>query len=476
MSFDTPPFLIFIGIVVLGTYVLRSEPLRHGWLLAASYVFYGAWDYRFLSLIVFISLASYYGTHFVAGLKARGGNWRVALAVLVGLLLAPLAVFKYLNFFAGSAANLSAFLGFPVGWAALNIVLPVGISFYTFQALSYVLDVIAGRLRQEDSVVRYALFIAFFPQLVAGPIVRASDFLPQLHAPWQPPSRRECAQALTRFLWGFFKKVFIADRLATAIVDPVFASPDAASPAFIALGAVGFGLLIYADFSAYSDMAIATARILGYRLRENFLSPYWAVSMRDFWRRWHVSLSSWIRDYVYIPLGGSRGGPVATYANLMIAMVLFGLWHGAAWTFVLWGAMHGLALAVERLLGFNKPDRWLAVALGWLWCHAVVYVGWLVFRADGFHGLVAMAAGLVAGAGDAPAPPLALLAFVAAAGLILYAEQAALYWARRREVSVEGARLGAVLPQVTAAVCLSAVMLLITYPDMGSRNFVYFQF
>lgn len=476
MSFDTPLFLVFIGIVVLGTYLIRSDRVRHSWLLAASYFFYGAWDYRLLLLILFITATSYYGANLVANSRTRAGAGHISLSILVAVLLVPLFIFKYLDFFALSAANFSKILGFSIDWVTLNIVLPVGISFYTFQALSYVLDVTAGRLRQEESVVRYALYIAFFPQLVAGPIVRATDFLPQLQARWKAPSQRECAAALTRFLWGFFKKVFIADRLAIAIVDPLFASPEVASPAFIILGVVGFGLLIYADFSAYSDMAIATARILGFRLRENFLSPYLAVSLRDFWQCWHVSLSSWIRDYVYIPLGGSYGNPTATYANLIIAMILFGLWHGAAWTFVLWGAFHGLSLAVERLLGFNKPQRWIAMVLGWIWCHFVIYVGWLLFRADGLSQLESIAVRLFAGTGEAPAPSMALLAFVGTAGLILYVEQAVLLWARSRDVAINRMGFDAVALQVAVAVGLSAVMLLITYPNMGNRNFVYFQF
>lgn len=474
MSFDTPQFFLLAISAVLALHLLPTDRLRHLYLLAASYVFYATWDWRLLGLVMLITAISFVGAQ---ALEVRRGQHSPYLILLVALLLLPLAVFKYFDFFSGSAAGLAGKLGITLDAVTLNLILPIGISFYTFHAISYVADVHAGRLSAERDPIRYALYICFFPQLVAGPIIRSTDFLPQLAAPWRAPDAREVAGLIARFAWGLGKKVLIADRLALSIVDPVFANPGAADPAFAVLAVIAFSLMIYADFSAYSDMAIATAGLLGYRFKENFLSPYWATSIRDFWRRWHVSLSSWIRDYVYIAMGGNRGTPLRATANLMAAMLLCGLWHGAAWTFVLWGLWHGAALVVERVFDKKDSDGHPAILMaGWLVTTVLVLIGWALFRANSVADFVALAGAFVHD--REPMAPLrtALLIYIALCAMVVYAEQAILIGLSKGHVVWLNAVAGSLAVRVSFAVVMIISMLLMINPGLGSRNFIYFQF
>jgi len=365
MNFDSIQYLGLLGAALVAMRLLPSDRLRHLVLLLASYGFYAAWDWRLLGLVLLVTGISFVGGTVVEAHRAQGrGNG--ALTLIIGLLLLPLALFKYFDFFSASLAQLAGRLGWHMDAVTLGLLLPIGISFYTFHAISYVADIHAGRLSAERSAIRYGLYICFFPQLIAGPIVRSTDFLPQLHRPWQAPGSAEIAGHLARFLWGMAKKVLIADRLAAAIVDPAFADPSAIDALTAALAAIGFTLMIYADFSGYSDMAIASAGLLGYRFKENFNAPYLAASVREFWRRWHISLSSWIRDYVYIAMGGNRSpGRVRPVVNLAVSMFLCGLWHGAAWTYVLWGLWHGAALGIERLPGKRELASLPARLAGW---------------------------------------------------------------------------------------------------------------
>jgi len=411
MLFTEARFLLFFALVCGVHWALRRATWRKGWLLAASYAFYAGWDWRFLGLIALSTAVDYAAG---LGLARRPGDRRwlaLSLATNLGLL----GAFKYFDFFASEAAELLARLGFHASPVLLDVGLPVGISFYTFQTLSYTIDVYRGRLEPTRDLLDFALFVGFFPQLVAGPIVRAVDFLPQL-ARDRRPSDVALRASLVLFLVGYVKKACVADNVAF-LIDPVFADPGSWSAASCALALVLYGVQIYCDFSGYSDMAIATAGLLGYRLPLNFDFPYLASSVTQFWRRWHISLTAWFRDYLYVPLGGNRRGALRTAANLLCVFFLCGLWHGASWNYVLFGLLHGLYLALERILGRGRrDDGWNA--LGALWMLLAVTAAWALFRPPTLAASAELVAGLAgaAGAAGAELPPAAwalLAAFVA---------------------------------------------------------------
>ena len=344
MLFPTFTFAAFFAVVVPLSWALRGRPVAWKLLiLVASYVFYGYWDWRFLGLLAAMTLVNEVaaiGTHRAVSDRRR----RRIMALAVGFDLGVLAVFKYYGFFVSALED-------SFGWEgpALNIVLPVGISFFTFQAISYVVDVKRGEVAPAP-LLDFAVYLSFFPQLVAGPIVRATEFLPELRAN-RRPDQVELGRAVLLIGRGLFKKVVVADFLGRAIVSDAFGTPGEYGGLDVLFGVYGYAIQIYADFSGYTDMAIGLALLLGFRFPQNFDRPYAAVSVQDFWRRWHMTLSRWLRDYLYVPLGGSRAGRYATYRNLLITMGLGGLWHGAAWTFVVWGLYQGFGLAVERVLG-----------------------------------------------------------------------------------------------------------------------------
>ncbi len=381
MLFIEPRFIVFFAIVLLVHWNLRTNRQRKVWLLMASYFFYGAWDYRFLSLIIASTLIDY-----AVGLLLSSRDstqWRKTfLASSLVCNLGLLFFFKYYNFFIESAVSFSATLGLPVSAGTLNIILPVGISFYTFQTLSYSIDVYRRKLEPTRSFLDLALFVGFFPQLVAGPIVRASDFLPQLKNTrnFSDVGIRSC---MVLFLVGYFKKACISDNIAP-IVDTYFANPAVYDSLSAWIAVLFYAIQIYCDFSGYSDMAIACAGWLGYKLCLNFDFPYFASSITDFWRRWHISLSGWLRDYLYIPLGGNRGSRIFTARNLMLTMILGGLWHGAAWNFVIWGSLHGFALMVHKWWTRRRGDRpqptGVAQILGPILTFYWVCIAWVFFR------------------------------------------------------------------------------------------------
>ena len=353
MSFNSLAFLIFF-VVFFALYWTLSGRARLWLCLIGSYFFYGWWKWYLLSLIILST-----GIDYVIGLmlgkteSESRRKWLVALSVVSNLSI--LAVFKYFNFFAESLAALASRFDITLGWTTLNIVLPVGISFYTFQSLSYTVDVYRKKIPFEPDLLKFATFVAFFPQLVAGPIVRASVFLPQLQSDrtyrWE-----NVVDGFGQVLLGFFKKLVIADTLAL-VVDPMFDFPDGYSAINVIILAVLFSFQVYGDFAGYSDIAIGSARMLGFKLPVNFNFPFFASSLADFWRRWHITLSTWLRDYLYFPLGGSRGSKWMTRRNLFITMALAGLWHGAAWTYVVWGALFGLAMLIERELIQRFPFK-----------------------------------------------------------------------------------------------------------------------
>lgn len=474
MNFDSAQYLGLLAATLIVMRLLPGDRLRHLLLLLASYGFYAAWDWRLLGLVLRVTGLSFVGGLMIGARRTEGRNTSVTLAVFVGLLLLPLAVFKYFDFFSLSLAELVSRLGWHCDGVTLHRLLPIGISFYTFHAISYVADIQAGRLGAERSLIRYGLYICFFPQLIAGPIVRSTDFLPQLHRQWQPPSAGDVARHLARFVWGMAKKILIADRLAAAIVDPAFADPAAIDALTAALAAIAFTVMIYADFSGYSDMAIASAGLLGYRFKENFQAPYLAAGVREFWRRWHISLSSWIRDYVYIGLGGNRSpGRWRPLVNLAVAMFLCGLWHGAAWTYVLWGLWHGVALGLERLLGKAGPVTLFGRIVHWAVTMTVVVLGWILFRARDLPQTMAFL-GAFFDSGRTHAPyQFALWLVLGLSGLLVLVEHVVIERRRGRPAASGGIWTGL---HVAAACILGLMLLFLSSPNVGARNFIYFQF
>ena len=473
MIFTEAIFPIFL-VFVLGVYWIACRgSWRNDWLLLASAVFYGWWDIRFLALI-----ATVIGISWFAGLliRDRFGNRKAQLQVLwtaIGLQLALLATFKYLGFFADSAARALASIGMDASWPMLNIILPVGISFYIFQAISYLVDVFRKDMPVETNVGRVALYIAFFPQLVAGPIVRAASFFPQIDRKKTFTSALFVAGARA-FILGFIYKAAIADNIAP-FVDPVFSDISVWDNASLIAATFAFGTQIYFDFAGYSLMAIGVARWFGFYIPKNFDDPYSSPSIAVFWRRWHMSLSFWLRDYLYIPLGGNRKGEVKTYRNLMITMVLGGLWHGAAWSFVIWGAIHGAALSVHRFItGALGPGRLVPAAgglLGIVLTIMLVFFAWVPFRAESLGDALNVWAGMIGLRGDEGASRLSWVAFCVPALILLDSllSQSDLlkalpkHWTLRSP-SLYWAGMG----------CLVALALAL-YP-LKSAPFVYFQF
>lgn len=390
MLFNSLAFLKFFFLVLL-SYVLLRKNLRaqNLLLLVASYGFYGAWDYRFLVLIWASTLVD-----FVVGRKlhqssdpAERKRWLV-FSLLSNL--GTLGFFKYFNFF---SENLGRLLGIPADSVTLSIVLPVGISFYTFQSLSYTVDIYRKELEPCSSALDFALYVAFFPQLVAGPIERAGRLLAQIQSP-RSPRAIDVEIGIYLLLWGYYKKVVIADNLAK-IADPVFANGSQAQGMDVWLGLLAFCFQIYCDFSGYSSIARGLARLMGFQLVRNFRLPYSALTPSEFWQRWHISLSQWLRDYLYIPLGGNRGGSKQTYRNLTITMVLGGLWHGAAWNFCLWGAYHGLLLCLYRLGKVKPSENGVKRLFQWGLMSMLTLYGWLLFRASSLAEVARLSGGLL---------------------------------------------------------------------------------
>ncbi|WP_028321896.1 MBOAT family O-acyltransferase [Desulfatiglans anilini] len=388
MIFNSLEFIIFTFIILFLLFVIRHNRSRKSVLLLASAYFYAYWDWRFLTLILAQGLSGYV-TGRMLGTNKHQLSKKAILAVCLVLNLGLLGCFKYVNFFIEVFSVALMEIGLDVG--TLNLILPLGISFYTFSVMSYVIDVYRGHLKACRDIGDFLLFVLYFPKLVAGPIVRAGDFLPQLNAvPVQ--SKERVFQGVRQFVIGLAKKMFVADRLA-AFADTVFINADLLNAPTVWLGVVAFTVQIYCDFSGYSDMAIGLSRVIGYDLNENFRIPYLSSSITEFWRRWHISLSLWFRDYVYIPLGGNRHGSLHTYVNLMATMLLCGLWHGAAWTFVAWGGMHGVALVVERMIRGEQKSMASTLQnknevgfrfLQWTSTLFFIIIAWVFFKASSF--------------------------------------------------------------------------------------------
>lgn len=392
MLFNSLDFAIFFPIVFL-LYWLVSKHLRarNALILVSSYVFYGWWDWRFLSLIIISSFVDFFvGQKLYKTEEPKKRKALLLLSLLVNL--GFLVYFKYTNFFIETFVDSFRLFGKELEVSTLNIILPVGISFYTFQTLSYTIDIYRKQFKPTKDWLSFFAFVAFFPQLVAGPIERASHLLPQFHK-IHKFNYKQVKSGLLLMAFGLFKKMVIADR-AAILVNQVYNNPTDYYGYEIIIATLLFAFQIYCDFSGYSDIAIGAARTMGFDLMKNFDSPYFSKSITEFWRRWHISLSTWFRDYVYIPLGGSRKGKYKTYANLFIVFVVSGLWHGAAMTFIIWGAIHGLIIVIEKACTklrkriFTSKKHILNYLVALPLTFFIVCVAWVFFRANSFHDAV----------------------------------------------------------------------------------------
>lgn len=395
MLFNSIEFLIYLPIVFLLYWFVfnRKIKLQNLFIVIVSYLFYGWWDWRFLVLIAFTSFCSWLSG--IAIDKIREDNNSVSedtsfvqkrckwiTGINIFLNLAILGFFKYFNFFVDNFVEVFSLLGITLHKTTLQIILPVGISFYTFQALSYTIDVYRRRLKPTKDIVAFFAFVSFFPQLVAGPIERATNLLVQFYKP-RFFTYENAVNGMRQILWGFFKKMVIADNCAL-VVNDIFSNYTNYSGSTLVLGAVLFAFQIYGDFSGYSDIAIGTAKLFGITLKQNFNYPYFSRNIIDFWRRWHISLNTWFVDYVYIPLGGSREGEYKHIRNILVIFLLSGLWHGANWTFVTWGIYHGLLFIPLLLMDKNKlPDsNMIRSVISMLITFGFVTLGWIIFRAE----------------------------------------------------------------------------------------------
>ncbi len=474
MLFNSLSFIGFFAVVLALHSLPFSWRVKKANLLVASYLFYAAWNPPFVLLIWISTLVDWYvakGLNRVSGRRTR----RLLLLASLGCNLGLLAFFKYGGFVLDNFVLAVQALGWDYAPAAPSIVLPVGISFYTFQTLSYTIDVYRGEARPWKSFLDFALFVTFFPQLVAGPIVRAVDFLPQCIAP-RRASAAQLSWGLSLLTLGLFEKVAIADALLGPIADKVFSGPSGALFGDAWLGTFAFAGQIFCDFAGYSTCAIGVALCLGFAIPDNFNFPYAAVGFSDFWRRWHISLSTWLRDYLYISLGGNRGGALRTLVNLAATMLLGGLWHGANWTFVAWGGLHGLYLVAERLLTKRLGGRAL-------WAHPAaraglavltylcVCIAWVFFRAQDFGQAAALLRAMFGCGSESAWPLLKTTEAAMVAGLTLFI---LLLHGAMRNTSLE--EMAQRLPWWLRAGALAAMLAAIVTMPGDDRAFIYFQF
>lgn len=468
MNFNTLEFALFFPLtLVLLSAVMQKERWRDLLLLVISYLFYMAWYWEYAGLLALSTLVDY----FLGLAMSRTEDPRRRKLLLVTSLvlnLGVLALFKYFNFFMEMSTSVVTLFGWDIQLPRSEWLLPVGISFYTFQSLSYTIDVYRKQIPAEANFTKFALFVSFFPQLVAGPIVRAADFLPQLRKPISV-SREMFDRGLALLFVGLFKKVIIADMLAILAVDAVFADPSAYSSVDLLIALYAYAFQIYCDFSGYSDMAIGCAAMMGFWLPANFNRPYLAQNIRDFWTRWHISLSTWLKDYLYISLGGNRGGARKTMRNLMITMLLGGLWHGAALNFILWGAWHGILLAFSR-----QSDRHATAQPGWktwwnrLVCFQLVCFGWLLFRVSSWEQFVAYTSGLLKFTGGSVLHHYVYLLLALAFAMHVFPKD--------RQLSLVLQQWPQRAPRLVQAATYAMLLLLVVGFTLDAPAFIYFQF
>ena len=393
MLFNSFRFLLFFPTALILFHLLPKK-VKGVWLLICSYFFYMSWNPRYVVLILFSTLVTYAGALVIRTVSDRGDSARklqkLTLIACVVLNLGVLFLFKYFRFACASVSAALSLIGIPATTPAWDPILPVGISFYTFQTMSYVIDVYRGKVPAERNLLQYALFVSFFPQLVAGPIERCENLMSQLKE-LPRPSYASVRHGFLVMLWGYFMKMVIADR-AAILVDTVYGAPEQYPGAFIVAATVLFAFQIYCDFAGYSTIALGAAEMLGIRLTQNFETPYLSTSVREFWRRWHVTLNTWFVDYVYIPLGGSRKGRLIKYRNILVVFLLSGLWHGARWSYVLWGGINGLFQIMEDLLAGNAkkrektvPDSFALRCVKTVGTFILIDFTWLFFRSNGIR-------------------------------------------------------------------------------------------
>jgi alginate O-acetyltransferase complex protein AlgI len=469
LTFVSVQYVAFF-LTVLFIYWRLSHRHQIWLLLVASYGFYAAWDWRFCFLMALTTVVDFFvgiGLERTSDQRAR----KRLFGLSVGLNLTVLGFFKYFDFFSHSAVQLFNHFGWHLDEPTLNILLPIGISFYTFHGISYTFDVFRRQLEPTHSFPTFAAFVAFFPQLVSGPIGRAHIQLPQLANPRVRPSRETVASAVSLILLGFFKKIVIADALAPYVTQ-TFETAGHEGAVQLILGTYAFALQIYGDFCGYTDIARGSARLLGVELPLNFRQPYLSTSITEFWRNWHISLSNWLRDYLYVPLGGNRGAAWKTGRNLMLTMLIGGLWHGAAWTFVVWGGLHGLMLTVERFLIHPKviPDRrfrWRDIPAMFITFH-LVCAAWIFFRATSFTQAFQYVGGIVTlRTGPIDGPTLAAVALAAALSFALDLAQRN----GRRENPVQG-----LSPPAQGAVVGVLLLGIVIFSGEAGSPFIYFRF
>jgi len=472
MLFPTIDFALFFSASFALVWSLNQQNLlKKIVLLGLSLIFYASWDWRFVFLLLASGAISFVGGAYLDAAAARPFR-RLALALCIALDLGILVYFKYLNFLIAQFLNLTHALGFEPPLDYVNVTLPVAISFLTFHAISYVVDVYRGRVPASRSPLDVLLYQSFFPHLVAGPIVRAHEFLPQLARPGRPADF-SLGENLLLILGGLFKKMVIANYLAVRFVDGVFTDPSQFSRTDLIVATYAYAIQIYCDFSAYTDIAIGVAALFGYRFPQNFNQPYRALGFSDFWRRWHMTLSVWLRDYLYIPLGGNRHGGVQTARNLMITMILGGIWHGANWTFLIWGAMHALALTADHNWRLSRAYERISghpvyKAIAWLVTFHFVCLAWIFFRSPSLDEAQAFLAGLWTDNGAAVTLP-----WVVGPLLLAGAVTHLMPEATRRVMGAAFDRQGA-LAQIALGFATLYVILVMAPP--GSAPFIYFRF
>lgn len=469
MIFNSLEYLVFLGLVFAVYWVINGNyKWQNVLLLISSYVFYGWWDWRFLSLIIFSSFVDYY-----VGLKLYGSispkkrqRWLlVSLCSNLGLL----AIFKYYNFFADSFADSMLILGWEVDDLTLNIILPVGISFYTFQTLSYTIDIYRRQFIPTKNMLSFFTYVAFFPQLVAGPIERASNLLPQIEGP-RVFREKWFKEGLFQISIGLFRKIVIADNLGK-YVDSVYGNWEIHNSSTLVLGTFFYAFQIYYDFAGYSDIAIGSAKLLGFKFNPNFNFPYFSKSITEFWRRWHMSLSYWLRDYLYISLGGNRKGIKITYRNLMLTMLLGGLWHGSSWNFVIWGGIHGITLSIEKFIVSYRKNIYIKY-IGHVYTFSIVLLAWVFFRAQDLESSVGILSNILEF--NFIKPFFGNINTIAICTSMLAIGVSFDFFLFKADESVEV--YGSKLSKVELVVSISIIILLMSLFFSTSNNFIYFQF
>lgn len=475
MPFNTYTFILFFLLVLFIHTLLKNWRCQKLNLLIASYIFYSAWNPLFVLLLFFSTICDW----LLAAKIYEASTYKLKkayLALSICLNLGLLGYFKYGDFFLESFISWLAFLGIYFEPAALNIVLPVGISFYTFQTLSYTIDVYRGKIRPEPVFLNYALYVSFFPQLVAGPIVRAGDFLPQCEKP-RHANKDQFGWGISLLVIGLFMKVVIADTLLAPIVDKLYENPTSFGNLETWVAVLSFSGQIFCDFGGYSTCAIGAALCLGFILPDNFKAPYAAIGFQDFWRRWHISLSSWLKDYLYVGLGGNRVSVSRTNVNIILTMLIGGLWHGASWLFVLWGGLHGCYLIIERVLknylpttvGLSRAVELNLIVITYL----VASLTWVFFRAPDFNSALIVFANLIP---DAHSIQTGVTLTMREINIGLTIPLLLLAWhIYRRNSSLEGF-FSKIPPYLRSLLLFSQLLILYLFATGDDRAFIYFQF